>query len=511
LLFNSYAFVLGFLPLTLAGFFATARLGRRFAACWLIVASLFFYGWWNAGFVPLLIASVTANYAAGLLLHRWEGRSRRQNWVLSLAIAGNLAALVHYKYLAAMLGFLRAHGVADVALADPMLPLGISFFTFTQIGYLLDCRSGQARDRSPLNYALFVTFFPHLIAGPIVHNREIMPQFADPATWRMSTQNIAVGLAIFLIGLLKKCLLADPTSIAVAPGFAHPETLTLFPAWHAALSYSLQLYFDFSGYSDMAIGLARMFSVRFPLNFNSPYKARSVIEYWQRWHMTLTRYLMFCLYDPIALRMTRRRRSHGLGVNREAQATPFGFAQMVLLPTFVTMTLAGIWHGSGLTFLVFGLLHAVYISANHAWRILRPARKTAETPIGIAGQVLLTYLCVLLGSVVFRAPSLTAAFDVVAGMLGFHGISVAMPDARAAMHVASSIAWLALLYTIVWGAPNTQQIMRDYAPALGRIQAGPLPLLRWHPGLRWAAAFGCAATLGLLSIGGTGEFLYFQF
>ncbi len=305
MLFNSYVFILAFLPMALVGFFAASRLGRRAAGCWLIAASLFFYGWWSIGFVPLLIGSIIGNYAAALLLHRLAPWPRRQTAVLVVAVAANLAALVYYKYLGTIFGVLH------VAFTNPVLPLGISFFTFTQIGYLLDCRNGATTDRSPLNYALFVTFFPHLIAGPIVHNREIMPQFGDAATYRMSSQNVVVGMTIFLLGLLKKCLLADPTSVVVGPGFAHPEALTLFPAWHVALSYSLQLYFDFSGYSDMAIGLARMFNVRFPLNFNSPYKAQSVIEYWQRWHMTLTRYLNLCLYDPIALAMRRRHRAHG--------------------------------------------------------------------------------------------------------------------------------------------------------------------------------------------------------
>ncbi len=193
MLFNSYVFILAFLPIALGGFFAASRLGRRVAGCWLIAASLFFYGWWNTSFVPLLLISIVGNYAVALLLHRLARQPRRQNLVLACAIAGNLAALIHYKYLAAIFGFLRLHGIADIAFADPVLPLGISFFTFTQIGYLLDCRNGLAQDRSPLNYALFVTFFPHLIAGPIVHNREIMPQFADPATYRWSAQNFAVG------------------------------------------------------------------------------------------------------------------------------------------------------------------------------------------------------------------------------------------------------------------------------------------------------------------------------
>jgi len=510
-LFNSYVFVLAFLPIALAGFFAAGRLGRRVAGCWLIAASLVFYGWWNTGFVPLLLASIAGNYAAARLIHALAPRPRRQTAALVIAIAANLAALLYYKYLAAMLGFLRMHGVADIVFTDPVLPLGISFFTFTQIGYLLDCRNALTHDRSPLNYTLFVTFFPHLIAGPIVHNREIMPQFADHATYRFCSHNVAVGLAIFLIGLLKKCLLADPTSLAVAPGFAHPDQLTLFPAWHVALSYSLQLYFDFSGYSDMAIGLARMFNLRFPLNFNSPYKAQSVIEYWQRWHMTLTRYLNLYLYDPLALAVVRRRQAHGLSTRRDAQASPRGFAAMVLFPTFVTMTLAGVWHGSGLTFLVFGLLHAVYISVNHAWRILHPHRQASTGTMHRSARVLLTYLCVLAGAIVFRAPTLTAASQLIGGMLGWHGAAVALADGRAAVHAALDIAWLVALYAIVWCAPNTQQIMRNDAPALGRIQPGPLPRLSWQPTLPWAVALGCTATLGLLSIGGTSEFLYFQF
>ena len=298
----------------------------------------------------------------------------------------------------------------------------------------------------------------------------------------------------------------------MGPGFAHPEALSLFPAWHVALSYSLQLYFDFSGYSDMAIGLARMFNVRFPLNFNSPYKAQSVMGAWQRWHMTLTRYINLYLYDPIALAVTRRRRARGLPTHRAAQATPSGFIAMVLFPTVVTMGLAGIWHGSGLTFLVFGLLHAVYISVNHAWRITHPrARANSPERLHVVARVALTYLCVLLGAIVFRAPTMGVAFDLLGGMLGLHGMAVALPDARAVAHAALDVAWLVMLYAIVWGAPNTQQIMRDYAPALGRIVAGPFPALCWRPTTRWALAFGCAATLGLLSIGGTGEFLYFQF
>ena len=507
MLFNSYVFVAAFLPLTLAGFAAACRLGRLPAALFLLFASLVFYGWWNPRYLPLLAVSVGANYAASVLIMRCPARPRWQGAILMGAVAGNLAALFWCKYLAAVMWFLHVHGIADVALADPVLPLGISFFTFTQIGFLVDCRQGQAREPSLLNYALFVSFFPHLIAGPILHHREIMPQFADPATWRLRGENIAVGSAIFLIGLLKKTLLADPLAPLASAGYADPAALTLFPAWHAALAYSLQLYFDFSGYSDMAIGLARLFNLRFPLNFHSPYQAQSVIDYWQRWHMTLTRWLMTYLYNPLALRITRRRVARGLASDRIARTTLRGFVSMVALPTMVTIGLAGVWHGSAFTFVVFGLLHGAYLCVNHAWRLWWPGPRSSAW-WAVVGRVSLTYGCVLTGSVVFRATSLTDAGAMLGGMVGLRGgFSAGAPDLRAVVDVL----WLAALYGIVWGAPNTQQIMRAHAPALWRAVTGPWPTLIWQPTLPWALAFGAAATLALLSIGGTGEFLYYRF
>ena len=503
MLFNSYIFILGFLPLTLAGFWLAARFGRTVACCWLVAASVLFYGWWRPGDVPMLVASVAANYLLSWLIAATAGR-RVQHWLLAGGIAANLALLVWFKYLATLLG------LVGVPIATPVLPLGISFFTFTQIGFLIDCRQGLARERGWLSYALFVTFFPHLIAGPILHNREIMPQFAALATYRVSAENVAAGLAMFLIGLLKKCLLADPLAATVAVGFAHPHELALFGAWQTATSYSLQLYFDFSGYSDMAIGIARMFNLRFPANFNSPYKSQSVIEYWQRWHMTLTRYLMMYLYNPIALHVTRRRVARGLAVNRQGQATAGGFAAMVLLPTWITLALAGVWHGSGVTFLVFGLLHATYLSVNHAWRLFRP-RPPGQHAAAIVRRIALTYGCVLVGSVVFRAPSLWSASQVLGAMLGLHGVSIGFADAKQAVRAAAQAAWIATLYAIIWAAPNTQQIMRACGPTLDAVRPGPLPWLTWRTSLPWAAALGCAAAVGLSALGGTSEFLYFQF
>ncbi len=501
MLFTSYVFLFAFLPVALPGFFLAARwAGRRAAACWLVVASLVFYGWWSPAAVPLLAASIAGNYAAGRLLIAWPHRPVLQAWVLGLAIAADLAALVWFKYVFWLLDLM---GAADWLAAPPALPLGISFFTFTQILFLVDCRQGLAAHRGALDYALFVSFFPHLIAGPILHHRDMLPQFADPATYRFRAGNLLAGLGIFILGMLKKCLIADTTGVGVAAAFAAPEALTVPAAWHAALAYSMQLYFDFSGYSDMAIGLGLMFNLRLPLNFDSPYKAAGIIAYWQRWHMTLTRTITLLLYNPIALWVARRRRG--------------GFASLVVLPTAATMALAGLWHGAGLQFLVFGLLHAAYLSINHAWRRWRPARRTG--PAWHAGSVLLTYLAVLVASVFFRAPSVGAALSMLAAMAGSHGVGTLSPSPGTsiagtwdgASHDAAQGAWLAALFAIVWFMPNTQQIFAAARPALGRIAPGPMAWLRWRPEIGWAVALGLGGAVAVLSMGGSSEFLYFRF
>ncbi len=504
MLFNSYVFLGGFLPAALGGFALASRFGRTAAQGWLLLASLVFYGWWNVAFLPVLLVSIIGNFVVARMI-----LARRGNIILVTGIALNLTALAWYKYLAAILAFW------DVPFAAPLLPLGISFFTFTQIGYLLDCHAGMEQRRGPLDYALFVTFFPHLIAGPILNSRDILPEFAH---LRLSSRNLTIGGGIFLIGLLKKTLLADPISTLSAPGFADPGMLTLLPAWRTALAWSLQLYFDFSGYSDMAVGLARMFNVTFPFNFDAPYKAASVIDYWQRWHISLTRFLMSTIHAPLTVAIMRRRRARAAsgqvdttnastvmarasramtvfkrlnliwkssGGERRGSDSAAGFVMTRAVPILATMGLAGIWHGAGLTFVVFGLLHAGFLIINHAWRVWGRWR------ISLPVSIMITYLCVLTGAVIFRAPSMSIAYSLFAAMLGFHGAGVTW-DARGGIDAV----WLIGLYAIVWGAPTTQTII-----------ARPL----WRPTLPWAAAFGTAATLGLLSVGGTGEFLYFQF
>jgi alginate O-acetyltransferase complex protein AlgI len=515
-LFNSYVFIFVFMPIALVGYFMMGRIGKRAAGAWLGMSSLVFYAWWSPPFLLLLIGSISFNYLISLQITQNQGRTGRLNTILTVGIAGNLLALFYYKYLFTLVGFLDSLGVMHLSMNPIILPLGISFYTFTQIGYLVDCRQGMAKEKGLLEYVLFVTFFPHLIAGPILHHKEIMPQFAKPETYRFNKQNLAIGLTIFIIGLTKKVVVADSMIQVVSTGFGNADALGMRASWLTALSYSLQLYFDFSGYSDMAIGLAYMFNVRFPLNFNSPYKARSIIDFWQRWHMTLTRYLTLYLYNPMAMHNMRRRMAKGLTISDKGARTPTGFLTMIAIPIFITMTLAGVWHGAGSQFLIFGLLHSSYLVVNHVWRTFRPSRHLVpDTPIANAAtaafQVLLTYLAVLVAEVFFRAPSTGHAIALLSGMVGLNGISNGAWWSLEFGPFYATVAKLALLFAIVWAMPNTQEIMEKFPAALGRIQANRFKILLWQPTMRWAVASGLAASLCILGLSRHTEFLYFQF
>jgi D-alanyl-lipoteichoic acid acyltransferase DltB (MBOAT superfamily) len=515
MLFNSYAFIFAFLPITCIGYFALARFGRRPSILWLIAASLLFYGWWNPPFLAVLALSITVNYTMSELIGRAQPGSARQNWILGIAIAANLGALAYYKYLFAVVQVINAHTGWQWHFDEVVLPIGISFFTFTQIGYLLDVKQGMAEERGLLNYVLFVTFFPHLVAGPILHNREMMPQYANKETYRVSSENLAIGASLFIMGLAKKVLLADPHSGIVGQGFSNAANLSFSDAWFTALSYSLQLYFDFSGYSDMAIGLARMFNIVFPVNFNSPFKSASIIEYWQRWHITLTNYLNLYLYNPIAMAIMRRRMAQGQDVSKRAYLTLGGFSSMVLAPTFITMGLAGLWHGAGSQFIIFGLLHATFLSVNNAWRMYRTPIKKAR---GIksdprwkhAAKVLLTYVTVIIAVIFFRSPSTAAALDLLSAMAGLHSGQASMLLPRGQLPL-STLLFLVTSYVIIWGLPNSQQILANFKPVLERVMPARPIWLQWHPNASWALGLGLLGAIAVLATGGTSEFLYFQF
>ncbi|HEV2647002.1 MAG TPA: MBOAT family O-acyltransferase [Acidobacteriaceae bacterium] len=573
MLFNSLPFLFKFLPVTLVGFHLLGRYGRRPVIAWLAFMSVVFYAAWNKAFVLFLLGSIFANYLAAHLIARSPADSPARKKKLAFGVTLNLLALFYFKYLYKALLLIKALHLAHLNPHPILLPLGISFFTFTQISYLVDLAQGQAEQQDFLSYLLFVTFFPHLIAGPILHHKEMMPQFgklqpassanepSDPLLpvptsrrFRLKPEDFALGLTWFLLGLGKKVLIADRLAPTADIAFHNAGHLTSANAWVGLITYSMQLYFDFSGYSDMALGLARMFSIRFPLNFDSPYKATSVTEYWQRWHMTLTRYITLYLYNPLLLSIQRRRVLSGKKISRKALATPAGFIAMIAYPTLFTMLLTGIWHGAGLQFALFGLIHGIYLTANQAWRHFRQRTRISGAPsIAVSprwvgwkrftsphtlsrfAMMLGVYLQVTFALIFFRAESTHSAFALLADLFGRHGHGTFDELLAGALAFA--------LFPIVWFFPNTQQILgqeptRDLSPhpnptaaALSptpstltgsspntsTINSNPAPTptlltrLRWTPNLPWAVVMFALFFAILANLDSTARFLYFQF
>ena len=521
MLFNSFEFIFAFFPVTILGFVVLGRVHGTLAAGWLTIASLFFYGWWNPRYVVLLTGSILFNYAiarsiARLDLDRGQGRARL---LLALAIGVNLLVLGYYKYANFFVANLNAVASTHWTLGEIILPLGISFFTFTQISFLVDAYRGEATDLNLLHYVLFVTYFPHLIAGPVLHHREMMPQFARPETYRLRAENVAVGFAIFTIGLFKKVMVADNVSFYSTATFeaaGRGAALTFPMAWTGALAYTLQLYFDFSGYSDMAIGLSRMFGIALPLNFNSPYKAVNIIEFWRRWHMSLSRFLRDYLYIP-------------LGGSRGAPARRY-------LNVFLTMLLGGFWHGAGWTFVFWGGFHGVCLGINHGWRSLRRSRGhdlNTSTVLGRTSGRILTFLIVVIAWVFFRASTFDGALRVLRGMAGMSGLAL-LPEEAAwlrrgmAFPILADALWpydplhallglLGVLLAVTWFAPNTQQLMgrydRSIHPYADGSDGGVVPWFAWHPTLSAAVVVGLAFFVSIVGLitETPSPFLYFQF
>ncbi|WP_035383250.1 MBOAT family O-acyltransferase [Ferriphaselus sp. R-1] len=515
MLFNTYAFIFLFLPLSLVGFFQLAKLSHAWAAGWLAAASLLFYGWWNPVYVGLLMASILGNYSFGWWIAKAQDQRRRHR-LLTLAIVLDLLLLAYFKYANFFLQSLGEVAGTHLGLQEIVLPLGISFFTFTQIAFLVDTYQGKVKEFNFVHYTLFVTYFPHLIAGPVLHHKEMMPQFSHAATYRFSYKNLAVGLSIFTIGLFKKVLLADNIAFYVPLAFDAPAAgvqLTFVEAWGGALCYALQLYFDFSGYSDMAIGISRMFGVVLPLNFHSPYKAVNIIEFWRRWHMTLSRFLRDYLYFP-------------LGGNRKGKARRY-------VNLAATMLLGGLWHGAGWNFVIWGGLHGIYLSINHGWHALRrtfgqdPAVALSRPMHLLSG--LITFLAVTIAWVFFRASDLHTAVAILESMLGFHGITIpdnwfthipalyAWLDARHAFAPGNGLAtggminWIWILLLIVWLGPNTQTIMQNFRPALDAPHLAARTLLLWRPNFLAALFIWGLLFVALINLSQQSTFLYFQF
>jgi len=512
MLFNSPIFLFAFLPTVLLGYYVLGQRNARAAVLWLTASSFVFYGWWNPAFVLILAGSILFNFTVSVLLHASADRRRRRNLVLAFGVATDLLVLFYYKYLAYLIGVVAGLGLTSATPPSILLPLGLSFFTFTQIGFLIDCAQGEAHERGFIEYLLFVSFFPHLIAGPILHHREIMPQFARPELCQFRWASLATGSAIFFLGLAKKVVLADSLIGPIGSGFSHPAELGVTDAWLTAVGYSLQLYFDFSAYSDMAIGLAYMFNVRFPLNFNSPYKSRSIIEFWQRWHMTLTRYLTLYVYNPLAIHIARRRAMRA-GTNASiprSKKTLSAFVPSIVVPTLTTMLIAGIWHGAGLQFVIFGFLHGFYLIVNHAWRLFGPARSKAERSwIGSWSTALLqtslTYMAVIVADIFFRATSAANGVALLSGMLGFGS---GLADS---LWTDKNLVTLVLCGMIAFCAPNVYQLMRGYEVALGQPKPVGDLMPRWRPSPAWAVGMGIVAAFAIANLWNVSEFIYFQF
>jgi alginate O-acetyltransferase complex protein AlgI len=479
MLFNSYEFLLAFLPLTVAGYYALAK-RSNLQIWWLVVLSLAFYGWWNPRYLPLLVVLTAANYVIGLRLAKRRSRS-----LLWAGIALNLSLLCYFKYANFLVNNVSALLGVRWAIGTIVLPLGISFFTFQKIAFLVDAYRGGLPNIGFPRFALFVSFFPQLIAGPIVHHAEILPQFVKPLEDRRA--HFQVGISLLVIGLVKKVVLADnvaPFASMVFDAADHGQAISTADAWLGALSYTLQLYFDFSGYTDMAIGAARLFGIVLPSNFASPYKSTSIIEFWRRWHITLSRFLRDYVYVA-------------LGGNRLGSTRRY-------VNLMLTMLIGGIWHGAGWNFLLWGGLHGTYLMINHAWRHWFPI---ADSEPSLGRKLFgwgITMFAVVVAWVLFRATTLAGAGAILRAMAGS-----APGETTSLLAGSHSALWVVGLSAIALFLPNSQEVMARGLPILEPV--APAKFMLWRPSKTWALLLGAAAFYVLMDLVKRSEFLYFQF
>lgn len=519
MLFNSYIFIFAFLP---AAIFLLRYLSVFINKNVILTAlSLVFYSWWNINNLIVIAISILVNYifSRAILYYNQIKNNDISFFILIISLCTNIMYIMYYKYFIFLLSIIdeKSFGFLEQA-----IPLGISFFTFTQIAYLVDSYRGKANEKDFIRYILFVTWFPHLLSGPLLHHAEMMPQFKQGQASRQFDTQFVAGLVVFVLGLAKKILLADSIGSYVWPSNALSPFLKaaqgidipFFEAWSAALCYTCQLYFDFSAYSDMAAGCSAMFGVKLPSNFYSPYKARNIVEFWRRWHMTLSRFLRDYVYIPLGGNRTHR-----------------------LLNVWLTMVVGGIWHGAGWTFILWGALHGCYIVAYRLWQrfSVHPALSllSNRTPAK-ALSVALTFLCVVIGWVIFRADTLAAAGNLLAGMAGLNGFALSLEDqkwfgaggqvlsmlgisfeARVTQPVGPMLLWSGMLLAIAFCLPNTQQIMARF-PIWLDMKGYPTPtpaspFFLFNLGRRWATLVGILLLLSLLGLGRPAQFLYFQF
>ncbi len=510
MLFNSYIFLFVFLPLALVGCYLLAGRGwQRMAMLYLVGMSLFFYGWWNPVYLWLLGASITINFTLGMALNRQANALPRRGLMI-LGVVFNLTLLGYFKYANFFVDSLNQAIGTSFTLEMIVLPLAISFFTFQQITYIVDTWKGIVKEHSFLHYCLFVTFFPQLLAGPIVHHKEMLPQFKEAAAMRFSHSNLAVGSALLVLGLFKKVIMADSLGDYAAPTFALAEqggTVYFLPGWIAAIAFTLGVYFDFSAYSDMALGLARMFGIHLPINFLSPMKARNIIELWQGWHITLTRFLRNYIFKPLggARHGAWRRQSN----------------------TLITMLLGGLWHGASWTFVIWGGLNGLFLVVNHLW--ITVCQRLGWQLGGYRAWRLfshfLTFNAFCAAAVFFKAETISSASAMLQGMFGFNGFAMSQfllsslsqgGLFKFLLFYGQGLAMIAWTLVMVLALPNVYQIMGRGMAATkfypGRLYRYRGTALLWQPDWRWATAMVLLLLVVLHHMAAdVQEFIYFQF
>jgi alginate O-acetyltransferase complex protein AlgI len=524
MLFNSSDFLFGFLPACLVGFYVLTKINRQLAEIFLLISSLVFYGWYNFQNVPLLVGSIVLNYYLGNQIRSRvdQGLDRAAGLWCSFGVFANVVTLIYFKYTNFILDNVNVAFGTEFVFRQIILPLGISFYSFQRIAYLIDCARGEIKKSNFLEFSLFALFFPQLISGPIVLHNEICPQFEKRRFIPGANYNLLVGVVIFTIGLFKKIVIADNTAFianALFDAASRGTAIDMLSGWLAALSFTIQLYFDFSGYSDMAIGLARMFGILLPLNFHSPLRATNIADYWRRWHMTLNRFMLSYFYQPLSLGLTRK--AIGMTLSRWP-----AFIISVVLPAFVTFVVIGVWHGAGWTFVLFGLMHATYICTTEAWRefrrrsrkrLKRPDKGAQQDILGRALAHVTTLVCVLLANVMFRSDRVATAGLIYRGMFGLtDSENVVLPEV-----IRPEALFFVVLGCLIIGVmPNTQQFMRAYRPAVNwrqwRNVAPSWITLQWRPNVIGLASIGMLAAIVITAtlMGMSREpaqFLYFKF
>jgi alginate O-acetyltransferase complex protein AlgI len=471
MLFTTATFAFVFLPMALTGFFVVARWSHVAAASWLFAISLLFYAFWMPVFTSLLLGSMCANFFIGSRIGRSvcnEPHLRRRQarlWLIA-GIILNLSLLGYFKYANFFVDNLSAALNLEWNFTRVILPIGISFYTFTQIAFLADAYEQRVHEYRFSHYGLFVTYFPHLIAGPVLHHAQMMPQFRDGDTYRINSAHIAAGLGIFTIGLIKKVVFADgisPFSDTVFSAADKGLRPNFTEAWLGALAYTFQLYFDFSGYTDMAIGLSLLFNIRLPYNFDSPYRSLNISEFWRRWHITLSTFLRDYLYIP-------------LGGNKHGTSRRYG-------NLLITMVLGGLWHGASWTFVFWGALHGIYLTINHGFRALaaRYAGVLKPSRTGKLASWVLTMIAVVVAWVFFRAESFSGAWAMLSGMMGANSLRAA-PEANpllwnAGLHADTGFFTCVLLCAVACMGTNSNRIGEAMLTACKRHEAVRYPLL----------------------------------